>query len=399
MLFALAIGFFLSRAVVSVATIGLFLTACIFYIKNRNIRFDKKSAETCILFSGFYLLILICSVFFGKLACLTQPLLSFGPLFLLSVSFHVFGEKLHYLKHRINIINWIFICGTLFLLAEMAYKQGINPDKIIRLAHDSKNVVNSLNIHHNIVGFMAVYAILYNAELIKKKLKLLPIFCLTTLVILIHHLGLRFALMAFYPLTLVYFLRLDTKPKVKLYGVLCGLIFAFLTVKFVPAINARYQNTVVDVERMLSHQNPNYYSLNQRFIANEIGLNIALQHWLSGVGACEIKNFVKQAYDKNSRLLIPENRKFIHNQLIYGWATFGILYLLGWFILFGYLLIRGIREQSILLEITLLFVMHQMVENTLEKQLMLMLLLYFVMVMPKGLEENRFKVESPEPDN
>jgi O-antigen ligase len=197
--------------------------------------------------------------------------------------------------------------------------------------------------------------------------------------------------MAFYPLMLVYLLRLKVKTAIKLYSLAIGFLVLVGSFIFIPAFNARYQNTKADFLNIITHHNPNYYSLNQRLIANQIGFDIAKKNWLFGVGTCEIKNSVEQEYIKNSRLLIPENRKFIHNQLIYGWATFGILYVIGWLALFGFLIYKGIKERSILLEITILFILHQTVENTLEKQLMLMLLVYFTFIVPKGLKIGKVK--------
>lgn len=390
LLLALAVGFFVSRALVSIAMIILFLFAVVYQWKFKKQLFygDKN---TSVVFFCFYLLIMICSVFTGKFDCVSQPLVSFAPLLSLPFAFLVFEQKLNPLKSAINVINWIFISGTIFLLLNMVYSQGFNSDQIAKLAHESKNASNILDVHHNIVGFLAVFSIFYIAEMLKRNSNSLLFFLLIAIIFLIHYLGLRFAIMAFYPLTVVYLLRLNIKPRIKIYSLIVGTILLIGSFIFIPAFNARYQNTKADLQSIIDNRNPNYQSINQRLIANQIGLDIAKKNWISGVGTCEIKKSVEQEYIRNSRLLIPENRKFIHNQLIYGWATFGILYIIGWLFLFGFLIYKGIKERSILLEITLLFILHQTIENTLEKQLMLMLFIYFTFLMPKGLE--KFKVK------
>jgi hypothetical protein len=393
LLLALAIGFFVSRALVSIVTIVLFLLAVIYQLKFKKQLFSGGNKNTSVAFFCFYLLIMICSAFTGNLDCVTEPLISFAPLILLPFAFMVFDDKTDELKSAINTVNWVFIDGTLFLLLDMVYRQGFDSTKIIKLAHDSKNVSNILGIHHNIVGFLAVYSIFYIAETIKRNKSGVFLFLLLLIIALIHYLGLRFAIMAFYPLMLIYLLRLKVKTSIKLYTLAIGFLVLIGSFIFIPAFNARYQNTKADLLNIITNHNPNYYSLNQRLIANEIGFDIAKKNWLFGVGTCEIKNSVEQEYTKNSRLLIPENRKFIHNQVIYGWATFGLLYVIGWLALFGFLTYKGIKERSILIEITILFILHQTVENTLEKQLMLMLLIYFVFIMPKGLlKSSKWKV-------
>ncbi len=289
------------------------------------------------------------------------------------------------MTYWLHLINWVFISGVLFLLTDTVFRQGFDSEKTIQLAHDSKNIVNTLGIHHNIVGFLAVFSIFYLAESYKRNKKTILLLPLLIIIALIHYLGLRFAIIAFYPLMFIYLLRLRIKTFIKVTSLaVCGVLLVGSFI-FIPAFNARYKNTKADFKNIIVNNNPNYWSLNQRLIANEIGLDIAKKNWLFGVGTCNIKQVVNQEYLKNSRLLIPENRKFIHNQLIYGWATFGIFYVVGWMVLFGFLIYKGVKEQSILLELTLLFIMHQMVENTLEKQLMLLLLIYFTLVMPKGL--------------
>lgn len=393
LLLAIAIGFFVSRAVVSIATVVIFILA-VYYRAKHKIKFHADNDyKTLILFAAFYFLILFCSFLNGQPQCLIQPLASFAPMLLLPFAFYTFKAELWYIKKWINVVNWIFIGGALFLLLDMVYRQGLNSSKIIALAEDSKNVSNILDVHHNVVGFLAVYSVIYIAELLKRNRKPLLLVLLLLIITLIHYLGLRFAILAFYPLLLIYLLRLNIKPVFKTYSLLVGVVLLVGSFIFIPAFKGRYQNTKADVENILSNRNPNFWSINQRLIANEIGIDIAKKKLFFGVGTCNIKQAVDTEYLKNSRLLIPENRKFIHNQLIYGWATFGSLYFIGWFSLFGFLIYRGIRERSILLEITLLFILHQMMENSLEKQLMLVLLIYFSCLMPKGIG-GKFKVKS-----
>ncbi|HET8828567.1 MAG TPA: O-antigen ligase family protein [Pelobium sp.] len=392
LLLALAIGFFVSRAMVSIAMIAIFVLAVYYQLNHKITLYKGINAKTFFVFAGFYFLILTCSLFSGQINCFTEPLIAFAPLLILPFAFQVFEFKIQFLKRWLNTINWIFIGGTFFVLMDMVYRQGFNSEKIIQLAHDSKNVSNIWGIHHNIVGFLAVYAIFYIAELLKRNRQPLLFLLLFLIVAIIHHLGLRFAIMAFYPLMLIYLLRLQIKRSTKIYSLLIGCFLLVGSFMFIPAFKARYQNTKSDIENVVTNRNPNFFSLNQRLIANQIGFDIAKKNWLFGVGTCEIKQLVEQEYARNSRLLIPENRKFIHNQLIYGWATYGFFYVLGWLILFGFLIYKGIKDRSILLEISLLFLMHQMVENTLEKQLMLMLLIYFTFLMPRGLESRKLKV-------
>ncbi len=290
----------------------------------------------------------------------------------------------------------LFIFITLLLLFDSAAFVFFHKEEVVKMVLESKNIPNFAKIGHNIIGFLAITCILLLYSSATKNGKNVFFYLLIfVFIFLIHYLALRFAILSFYLLILVELLIIKANFIYKLGVLIIGLIIFALSLNFMPAFKARVINTSHDIQNIIYQKNPNFQSVNQRLIANEIGKDLIMKNWLLGIGPCNARAVVQEEYLKDSRLLIPENRQFIHNQIVYGWVSFGVLYFLGWVTLHSFLIYKGIKQNSLLFEFTLLFIFHQLVENTLEKQLMLALFIYMILLMPIGLiKEKTLKVSS-----
>lgn len=392
LLLSFVVGFFFSRALVSIS-LGLMFIFAVYY----RIKFDfrqLKNAKTYSLGVAlflFYILLVALSTSSFQWQCFKETVINFSPLLFFSfacLTFYPFLKK----NKCFYYVNIVFMLITLVLLIDSALFLFYNQELAVRMVSESKNLPNFAKTEHNILGFLAVTWIILLFNNVKKNGKnLLSYLLIILFVFLIHFLALRFAILSFYLFLLLELIIIRIKFVYKLSVFVIGLIMMFTALNFIPTFKARVINTSQDIKNIVYQKNPNYQSVNQRFIANEIGWDLIKENWVLGVGPCNAREAVQDEYIKDSRLLIPENRHFIHNQVTYGWVSFGILYLLGWLMLHSFLIFKGIKEKSLLLEFTLLFIFHQIVENTLEKQLMLALFVYMILLMPIGLQKLKVK--------
>ncbi len=108
-------------------------------------------------------------------------------------------------------------------------------------------------------------------------------------------------------------------------------------------------------------------SFYQRFIYWEIGMGLAMENILTGVGTGDIKESFKVAYENYPVFIEPKYRHRAHNQYITFLATFGILgfcYFLG-FVLF---LLERWSHRNLFLFFALAAVVSFLSEDTLETQ-------------------------------
>jgi O-antigen ligase len=163
--------------------------------------------------------------------------------------------------------------------------------------------------------------------------------------------------------------------------VLISLSAVFL-VKTVPPVKARYENTVKDIYSIIENKNPNFQSLGQRWAAIKCTTEIIKRNIWFGVSPSDLKDEMQTQYQKDSYLLIPENRIFIHNQFLYYAASFGIPFTVIIFIVFLILIIKETKKNQLIFWLMVPFFLHMFSDNTLERQISGGCILFFLLLLP-----------------
>lgn len=137
--------------------------------------------------------------------------------------------------------------------------------------------------------------------------------------ILLHVIGARTGLMALYVtigfITLIYMI----KRRWYWQGIsaIVGLaLFIILAVNYITPLQNRYQNTLKDWEVIVKGGNPNWWSGAMRLESFEKGWHLFQDHIWIGVGMADLNDEMQRQYEKEGTLLIPQNRLNPHHQFL-----------------------------------------------------------------------------------
>jgi O-antigen ligase len=322
------LGLCISRAAIS---IGTGLLGFLGIISFRKHHFKK-------IFNHKYLSIIIIYIFFLLSAFITedfkkyQQLLFFQlpliliPLFFLSNSISIKNTRI--IIWSFTLLIAIICLGT---LVDFFTHYAINMERIT----ESKSILSITGIAHYQFALLIIIAIincffLLNQQNQFKKL----ILCLVIFFILtIHILAYRTGLFCFYGLLLFTFFRLliYSKQKKKLLLITVLVVFVLTMASlFIKPLHLKIQNTREDISRIINQENFNNYSITQRYAATLNAVEIFKNNLWLGVSPADLGKEMDNQYQKNSYLLTPENRIFIHNQYLFYLSSFGLIAFLIW---------------------------------------------------------------------
>ena len=167
------------------------------------------------------------------------------------------------------------------------------------------------------------------------------------LALLLHLLAYRTGLLVLYVLAGAAVLRLLLRHRRYVLGVALLLLLLAappLAYQTLPSIRQRVGNTRYDLNRFLTGQDINEYSLSQRLAAWSTALALIPQHWAVGVAPADIPLEMARQYARRSFGLRPENYVLLHNQYLFALLSLGLPGL-GWLLvtLFGPLRWRPFR--------------------------------------------------------
>lgn len=240
---------------------------------------------------------------------------------------------------------------------------------------NSKNVIPRIGPSHSELGVLSAVAFVLGVHLLlidnNKKLKVLLSCILILLFLALHILAYRFSVVSIYLLIVLHSIS-DLLKKKNLKAFFVTVLISSLTlysVSFIPSVNKRLKNSISDLTTISQNRNPNFQSVTQRILAVSCAVEVIKTHSLWGVSPANAGHKMQEQYEKNSYLLIPENRMFIHNQFMYYVLCFGIPFgaLVACSLIF--LVVRNYKIRPLLFWAMLPFLFHMMVENTLDRQI------------------------------
>lgn len=237
-----------------------------------------------------------------------------------------------------------------------------------------------INGHWHIsFSYMLAFSFFAGIHLFKKaaafknaKWYLLAATCLNA--VFLHILTARTGLVAFYATVGFYLLWLIVVKQKWALGLtvfVLGTVGIFSAIRFIPSLNNRYHNTVIDMRNALKGGNANYRSGTMRIRAMQAGWLVFTENPWKGVGLGDLKPAIVQAYDDMDAQLLPENQILPHNQFVNFMATIGVfgllLFLLFWLSPFQFY--SSIQNPLLLLQFMVLSFTAMNLEALLERQI------------------------------
>lgn len=381
--YLLVFGLFYSRALLSISTVLILLSSLISFYQNKNK--EIKIGLIQYLFLAIYVAFIL-SIFNTKdINEWKSIVFKVNYLILLPFGF-LLAPKLNQVKIK-YLLAFFILCCFVCLTIDSIYVL-LNYEHFIKQVEVSKNIVSVIGPVHTELGLLSTVSfvlIIYFISIEKKQLKLLFLTALSIIFFLeLCVISFRFSLLSIFILGVLYLIyqTFILKKYIKLvYLVLISLSAVFL-VKTVPPVKARYENTVKDIYSIIENKNPNFQSLGQRWAAIKCTTEIIKRNIWFGVSPSDLKDEMQTQYQKDSYLLIPENRIFIHNQFLYYAASFGIPFTVIIFIVFLILIIKETKKNQLIFWLMVPFFLHMFSDNTLERQISGGCILFFLLLLP-----------------
>lgn len=385
----LLIGLFLSRALVSISCVLIVVFGFLNYFYQKT---KKQISLEFLLFPLIYLALFI-SFFWTNHFLVWQKLLFVNSIFLFLPVGMYFGPN--FLKKEIKNILLLFSGLCFLLIISTAFKAILNYHQFIDEVERSKNLMLSIGPDHSVLSVLSVVAFFIGINLYQtEKAKWLKSFFLVALILFflaLNIIAFRFSLICIYLMLLLYSLwsirQFPKKYLIYLLGLLVIPIFTFLFYFAFPSVQKRVQNTLIDLQSITSDRNPNFQSLGQRWAAIKCSWELIKKHPLLGTSPADAEFEIQKQYKINSYLLIPQNRIFLHNQLIYYVLVYGIPFGLIFILLLGKLFIKIYHLSPFYFMILLPFILHMQIENTLEKQITANAFLFLFLLSFKQIKE------------
>lgn len=374
---AAAAGLFLSRALLSMATVGMGICA-ILVVVGRFGQFRRQSvlviASVMVLWMGlsiFYTPAQLTGQYWRELSFKMSVLAFLIPLALVPLS-----------VRQVLGVLWVFgACGVAVALGTFVHYLA-NYDEINELIEKSKPIPIITGYFHIsfslMLGFVALalalayfYGRMGRGWAGHHKWGLLGLAAVAF--VLMHVVAARTGLVAMYAGFMVGVLAYYAIGKRAWFtsgAVLLSLaLIAILAIAYVRPLHNRYENTKTDIMVYFNGENPNWWSGAMRMKALENSWYIAREHPWLGVGMASLDTEVQAMYAKRGTLLLPENRKNPHNQFANMAVTAGIPGLVLLLLLFGVLIYRSIHTRHwLLMAVVAQFLVAFQFEAFLERQ-------------------------------
>lgn len=375
---------FFSRAGLAIAGVLMLIYAIVFYLKNP---FKILLKPVYVLFFSIYFVCVFSVLFVAENLAYGLNLLFKNAVFLVLPLAFLLTKELSY--KSVNRVFLLFIFSTICCVSINTANALLNFNQFLQDVGNSKNIVPFIGPSHTELGVLVVVAFVLGFYLAmhskNKQFKWLLLCGLALLFVELHIIAYRFSLVSIYLIILLYcFAILIKKRDYKLFFLtVCGLGIAVYTLSLIPSVKIRLQNTITDITTVIENRNPNFQSVTQRVLAVACATEVIQQHPWFGVSPADANLKMQSQYAKNSYLLIPENRIFIHNQFLYYILCFGMPtgFLIGISLLV--LILRNAFNKPLLFWAMLPFLFHMMLENTLERQITANAFIFIFLILDK----------------
>lgn len=368
--YLLIISLFFSRAGLAISSILLLAYAIYSYVKKP---FSVSFKLSHILFFTIYAAYLIGVLFANENINYGLQLLFKNATFIvLPLAFLLYRQISTKTVHNILLLFLFsaFICVSINTVDVLMHF-----NQFLKDVGNSKNVIPRIGPSHSELGLLSVVAFVFGSYLVliskNQKFRVLLYLMLALLFIELHIIAYRFSVISIYLIIALY--SISELIRNKNFKAFCvTILIAVVTlyaVSLIPSVKKRFQNSMVDLTTISQNRNPNFQSVTQRILAVSCAVEVIKTHPWLGVSPSNASQAMQEQYNKNSYLLIPENRMFIHNQFMYYVLCFGIPF--GGLVAFAliFLLVRNYSINPILFWAMLPFLFHMIMENTLDRQI------------------------------
>lgn len=263
-------------------------------------------------------------------------------------------------------------------------------------------IVTRVNhIHYSILMAFSLLILLYQLRvtgIADKKYKNAAIVAAIALFLLLHTIAARTGLAAFYIalfVGIIWYMARRKKLGLAIMLVVALCISGALAVKLIPSLRTRFENTRYDLQRYSNGEDPNNYSISERFESTKNAYRLWQRHPLVGVAPADLKDQVYKQYEMDNTQLQGDNRTLPHNQFLLTATCMGIigLLILLWMFLLP-LFNRNARHCILfMLFMVLCFVSFQ-VESVLERQVGISFFCLFYMILSSQLGDRRLSEEA-----
>lgn len=150
---------------------------------------------------------------------------------------------------------------------------------------------------------------------------------LTADIVLLHSISARTGLFAFYGALAtgsIYYMALHRKWKQGMFLLATACLLAGLSIRWVPSLRNRMENTLLDMSRIRQKSDPSDYSLGMRMESLTRAVEEIQKKPLTGYGVGSEKQVMENAYVQSHSQLKGENRILPHNQFVISAMEAGI---------------------------------------------------------------------------
>lgn len=377
---AMVVGFFTSRAVLSMAMVLFGLNGLI------GIHPKKWLKERWWLLGALWIACYVISVFWSHDMNYWNTRVQVKlPILLLPLAF-AFTPAFNYAQLRLFtiVLLGMLLGGALYSLSFFIhdpafYIRGYQYSQVLPTIPENDHIRFSIAVTGGIIWFIYFYP-----KLQERWLKVLIICSIVFLSLYLHVLAARTGLVAWYLFMAGWLVYLAVRKKTRIIGITLIAIFitsSILAVTFVPTLRNRIGYFKYTVEMFKSGERTGLYSDMGRVISYDIAQRLILEHPLTGVGSGNILDSMKGGYKRWYPDVSDEQRLIPHNQFLTVGVACGIpamLIFIAW-VFYPLFQVKRNREGFFFAITWLVMLVPLMVEPVLEVQYGVFVYLFFLL--------------------
>jgi O-antigen ligase len=334
------VGIFFSRAMISIGMIGIVL---IFILtKSWQKTFFFKSENLVLFFLAPVLLMyLIGGIWTENHAYWLDRIQVKLPLVFLPLGAWAIKDILRQRTIDLLILIFIGLCAATALGSFVYYL--VHFKEVTESYKHAKTIPTIIeHIRFSLLLAIAVFAALqayFNSSLLTTKNQKYFVAGMGLFIfIFLHVLSIRSGLLALYATGFVWLIvYVFQSGKKKFLLVLpAGIAFLVLMYFFVPSLHNKANYMVRDISQFTTGKSVNNYSDGNRLLSMKIGVQVGLEHALTGVGSGDVQDAMGEVYKNEYPDIDKRNRLIPHNQFVYVFTALGIIGLLIFIICLAY---------------------------------------------------------------
>lgn len=375
------VGLLAGRAIMSIGMMLLLANALI----NKDIglitsQFFKSKAA--LLLTGLFFLYALSFFWSDNHPYFASRLQLMGPFWVLPFAFQSVKWKQHYFDYVVMLFIAVCVAGACWSLF-----QYLSDKNAIDAAYGvSKSMPTPFQLDHIRFGVAVVVGISFCFQLFKqkKRAKWLWLLCAFFLIVYLHLLASKTALLSLYLIILYEVAALIIKKKKRLLG--ASLLFLLMALPVVAyytsaSFNNKVWYSVYSFYELSNDTAQTNVSDEGRIVSYKTAFKVYKENLLLGVGIGDGRDAMEKAYENNGvqteRILYPHNQ-FLYIALVLG--SLGLLY----FLFCGfYLFKKYFRRSDWMASFLLIFIVPFMVEAFLNTQYGIAIFLFFFLLLER----------------